>query len=158
MGEVLSFPPVTYAGRILALNPEKATKFQCRGFVLGPWCPYAVVSPESAESPALMRAVADGRLIDITDCQITGIKTQSFTLSPVRELEGEEKIVYFVPKKFDDGHIERIMVVPKDAEQAADFARQMKETGTIEIDDLPKKEIEKPTGLTPISIIELKEG
>lgn len=160
MGNLVVFPEKTqnrlsyltpdYSGRILALNIEKIRKFQCRAYVLGPRTPYAVVPPEACMENIHM-AVLDGRLLDVTDMAAKGLKTENVQMMKVEETELPEQKLYFVYKKIDDkiGHL--VLVVPKDAEQAKDFERQIKETGTIDI-DLPKEELEKPTGLTDVTV------
>jgi hypothetical protein len=79
MAEIIPFPgkqqteslagaqlPNPTAGRVLALNPEKIKRFQCRGFWLNSRTPYARV-PAEASSGQLRAALDDGRLLDITD-------------------------------------------------------------------------------------------
>jgi hypothetical protein len=84
-----------YAGRFLCLNPEKATTFQCGGFLLGPRRVSAVV-PANAQMEPIERALQAGVLLDIT----TGgeIKTEHFALqSPVED--DTNKKVYFTEVK-----------------------------------------------------------
>jgi hypothetical protein len=157
MGNLLTTPPSTdFSGRTLALNPEKAVKFQCREFTLGPLRPWGVVPPAAGQSPALLTALMDGRLLDITDSHATGIKTRDIAISPVTETPLEDKKIYFVKEKDKDGNIITIMAVPKDELQAKDWDKQIEETGTIKL-DLPKEEIEAPTGLTPVYTVELTD-
>ena len=86
-------PMITnYAGRILALNPEKARTFQCGGFHLTPGRMSAVVPTEAQMVPIHM-ALLDGRLIDVT---VTGeIKTGNSTLGLVGDQGDTGKKAYF---------------------------------------------------------------
>jgi len=106
----------------------------------------------------LHQAVLDGRLLDVTDCAIKGIKSENFQLDKVTEDENTGKRVFFVAKKFKDGTTGVVMVTPKDAEQAKDFERQIAETGKIVLDGLDEAELDHPSGLTRVVITELPES
>lgn len=158
---VIEFPSAlpNYAGRTLALNMEKARRFQCHNFFLGIRVPYAVV-PSEAEAGfrIIHQAILDGRLLDVTDANIKGLKTTSFELDPVKEDDTGGKMMFFVSKKFKSGETAMIMVTPRDAEQSKDFQRQLKETGSIILDDFDEKELESPPpGLSTVTVTELPE-
>jgi hypothetical protein len=57
---------LNYTGRVLCLNPEKGTRFQCGGFFLGPRRTFAVVDSK-AQMFRLKQALDQGILIDITE-------------------------------------------------------------------------------------------
>jgi hypothetical protein len=87
-----------YAGRILALNPEKARTFQCGGFHLTPSRMSAVV-PEEAQMAPIHLALLAGRLIDVT---VTGeIKTSNSSLGLVGDQGETGKKAYFTKS---EGH------------------------------------------------------
>lgn len=153
---VIVFPSKSdYSGRTLALNLEKIRKFQCHNFYLGPRTPYAVV-PQEASMEVLHQAVLDGRLIDITDSAIKGIKTENFQLEQVKEDDNTGKRVYFIAKKFKNGETGVVMVTPKDAEQAKLFDSQITLTGKIDLTELDEAELDEgPSGLTPVQVTEV---
>lgn len=155
---IIQFPTTpNYAGRVLALNIEKTRRFQCHNFWLTSKVPYAVVPPEAqAGMEQIHQAVLDGRLIDVTDASIKGIKTSSFELDKVTE-QDTDRMVYFVSTTLKDGSKGVVMVTPKDAEQAADYRRQIAETGTIDLSGMDEKELEHPTGLSKIEITPIQE-
>lgn len=160
---IISFPtaPPNYAGRTLALNLEKARRFQCHNFFLGTRVPYAIVPPEAEAGMELIhQAILDGRLLDVTDSNLKGIKTSSFELDKVTEDDTTGKMVFFVAKKFKNGETGIVMVTPKDTEQAADFQRQIKETGKIELSDMDDNdgEFDAPPGLSKVTVTELPEA
>jgi hypothetical protein len=79
-----------YSGRLLALNPEKAHKFQCGGFILGPRRMCAVVEPR-ARMVSLYLAIQDGILLDITD-ETQDVKTKYSVLTAVKESDTRDKL------------------------------------------------------------------
>jgi hypothetical protein len=90
MSKILEFPRKPgLVGRLLALNIEKATKFQCRGFSVGPRNPSAVVG-EEASVAALEQALAAGVLIDITDNK--EVHTDLTGMSAVDEQQTEKRL------------------------------------------------------------------
>jgi len=103
MAKILEFPAPKstgdtpdYTGRMLTLNPEKALKFQCGGFVLGPKHMCDVVGPR-AQMAQIRRALEAEILIDITDAD-KGIKTKYSTLSGVEKSDTGQK-AYVGPKQ-----------------------------------------------------------
>ena len=120
-----------YEGRVLALNPEKARRFQCGGFWLGPKQPYARV-PQGAETLQLRNAVADGRLIDITDELDKYTKGGSLLVAgseigQAAEIADTGKKVYFLKDAFGA----TCALIPETSEQAADLERQVASSGKL---------------------------
>ena len=151
MGMIQVPPPADYSGRTLALNPEKARRFQCGHFVLFPTCPYAVVQPE-ADMGSLRQGLLEGRLLDITDQPRAGVQTEHATLQAVKREDIPGKIVYFVRQKLDDGTMGTVMAIPKDESEAQDFELQLKTTGRLVLKDLKKTEA---SGLTSIAVTDI---
>jgi hypothetical protein len=98
-----------YTGRLLALNPEKATRFQCGGFFLGGRLQSSVV-PDNAQMYAIQRAIQTGMLLDITHS--SEVRTENSTLGGIEESATEKK-VYFTSNE----HGERIMLATSDPEE-----------------------------------------
>lgn len=102
MAQILEFPsPQTnqvpdYTGRMLSLNPEKARKFQCGGFILSPNRMSSVVAP-GARMAVIHKALTEGVLLDITDSK-QDVKTEFSVLTAVTETETPDK-VYFVRRQ-----------------------------------------------------------
>jgi hypothetical protein len=111
------------AGRVLALNPEKARRFQCGGFWLSFRQSYARVPQEAQFSP-IRAALADGRLIDITD-QLESYKkggsivVHGSEIGPAADLGDTGKKVYFLRK---DGTT--CALIPETPEQGEELERQ----------------------------------
>lgn len=77
-----------YAGRLLCLNPEKATRFQCGGYILGGKLQAAVV-PEEAQMVPIHIALTAGVLLDITESN--AISTENTRLDAVSEEDTGKK-------------------------------------------------------------------
>ena len=130
MALIISFPgvssppqPETFAGRVLALNPEQARRFQCGGYWLGPARPYARV-PEEAQPAPIRAALDDGRLLDIT-YQLANYKkghsliVRGSEIGQAREIEVTHKKIYFIRKGG-----ETCALIPESVEQGAELERQ----------------------------------
>lgn len=154
MAQIIEFPKTpNYAGRILALNPEKAQKFQCGGFWLGPRMPAAAV-PGNAQMEQLYQAVLDGRLIEVGP---EAIKTQNAALNPVRDLDTDKPEAFFVYRVID-GVKCYCLITPKDKEQEEIMRQQLKDTGKIDFASFPEinQKIEAPTHLSAITITDME--
>src|ERR1017187_1544384 len=127
MALIIPFPnqpqPESFTGRILALNPEKARRFQCGGYWLGTAQPHARV-PEGAQPAPIRAALDDGRLLDITD-QLASYKkghsliVQGSEIGQARQIEVTDKKIYFVRKGG-----ETCALIPESVEQGAELERQ----------------------------------
>ena len=113
-----------YAGRLLCLNPEKATRFQCGGFILGAKRRAGVVT-EEAQMYNIHQAILDGRLLDITE--EGDIRTENSTLADMGE-EATGKKVYFTNV---DGAF--VCVGVEDPELQQQLDEQIKNTGRLEL-------------------------
>jgi hypothetical protein len=98
-----------YTGRLLALNPEKANRFQCGGFFLGGKLQSNVV-PDDAQMYQIHNAVRAGILLDITTSG--EVRTENSSLGGVEE-SNTDKRVYFTT----NDHGERIMLATSDPEE-----------------------------------------
>jgi hypothetical protein len=102
MATILEFPKTgnvpDYTGRLLTFNPEKATKFQCGGFIISNRRPSAVVTPD-ARMESIHRALQAGILVDITD-EKQGIKTEHSHLGGVSESDTGKKVYFGTPELF----------------------------------------------------------
>jgi hypothetical protein len=154
MSNIIQFPSTpNYAGKILALNPERAQKFQCGGFWLGPRMPASLVPP-NAQMDMLHQAVLDGRLIEVG---LEAIKTMNAALDPVKELETDRPESFFI-FRIIDGVKCYCLITPKDKEQEATLRQQIADTGKIDFSVFPELEqkIQMPTHLSAITITDLE--
>lgn len=106
-----------YTGRLLALNPEKATRYQCGGFFLGGKLQSNVV-PEEAQMYQIDIAIRAGILLDITNSG--EVRTENSSLGGVEE-SNTDKRVYFTTNE----HGERIMLATSDPEEQARLDAQL---------------------------------
>jgi hypothetical protein len=164
MAEIIPFPgkqqteslagaqlPNPTAGRVLALNPEKIKRFQCRGFWLNSRTPYARV-PAEASSGQLRAALDDGRLLDITD-QIEDYRrggklvVSGSEIGQAAQLEVTNKKIYFVKRAG-----ETCALIPETPEQGAELERQAAAGSPLILPpgfDDPDKYLIRLTGYTP---------
>jgi hypothetical protein len=151
MGKLITMPEKPdYAGRMLALNPEKARTFQCGGFWLASTCPMGLVPPNAQMEP-IRQALLDGRLLDVTDGNHE-IKTSQARLNPVRDLGvREDRVAYLVKRTSPAGDPEIVVVMSKDANQAEDFRKQIEANGKIDLSVIPESELQVGY-LTPIKV------
>jgi hypothetical protein len=114
-------------GRILAINPQVCQRFSCGGFQLAlPSRPFGTVSHESQQEP-LRRALIEGRLIDITDQNLTGLRQGDTFHTPAKESADKGIKVYL--QVGSDGSL--LVVSPKDDEEEKKFEQEIKESGHI---------------------------
>ena len=155
MTQVIEFPSVPdYTGKVLALNPERAQKYQCGGFWLGPKRPVALV-PAGAQQAQIHQAILDGRLIEVTK---DAIKTKNALLNPVQDL-GETGFETFLIVRMIDGVKMISFLTPKNAEQEADIRKCIEEKRPIDFSQFPEFEQKKEVAphLTGIIITDLPE-
>lgn len=107
--------PVTpnYIGRALALNPERAQRFQCGGFWLGSRKPSGIVGPE-AQQDQIHQAVLDGRLIEIDK---GSIKTANAMMDPVKEMDVVGFKTYAILRIIDGVRMMSFLTPSSQAEQ-----------------------------------------
>lgn len=115
-------------GRTLTLNLAKCRRFQCGGFQVGPNNPTSIVSPE-AQTDQIARALADGRLLDITDHVSKGIKTDLIEQTGIQEEETTLK-AYLAT----DAAGNRYTVIPKDKDEQERFEQEIANTGTLRLE------------------------
>lgn len=98
-GNLITFPNSkgpNYQGRVLALNMERATRFQCGGFFVGSKSPIAMV-PVEAQMDQIHRAIEAGVLLDVTDSE-KGIRHGGTVVGAVTEEITRKKVyISFVP-------------------------------------------------------------
>jgi hypothetical protein len=128
---VMPEAPKDLVGRILSLNLQICKKFQCGGFWLNVNRPYAVVEPiPMLQQDMLHRGLQDGRLLDITEQNITGIQRPEGSHSPAKESEEKGKAVYFqIDSK---GNV--LVVAPKDEAAEEQCEKELRERGTLTVD------------------------
>ncbi len=113
-------------GHVLMLNTGVCRKFQCGGFQVGSNRPFATVTTESLQ-PALRRALAEGKLIDITGTDLTkGVKGRTGSTTAVQEEETGKKA--FVGT---DAQGNMYVVTPRNKTEAKRMEREIKKTGTL---------------------------
>lgn len=100
-GKVIQFPSSSaspnYTGRVLALNLEKARRFQCGGFFLGGRQPWSMVAPE-AQMDRIHQGVLSGVLVDITDTHKKGTRIGGTEVGAVTEEKTTKKVyISFMP-------------------------------------------------------------
>lgn len=123
--------PQDLIGRILALNPQSVQRFQCGGFQLAfPNRPYATVTHETQQEP-VRRAMLEGKLIDITDQNLAGLKSGDNYQSPAKESEEKGHKVYLATGP--DGSL--LVVCPKDDAEEALFEEQIRTKGHLTVDN-----------------------
>jgi len=111
------------------LNTAVATKFQCGGFQVGPLRPFATVTTETQQEQ-IRRAVADGKLVDITGTDLAqGIKTKTGSTSKIEEEDTGKKAYVST-----DARGNLYVVTPKTKTEQKKLERELKKTGTIKVD------------------------
>jgi hypothetical protein len=132
--------PQDLTGHILALNPEKGVRFQCGGFQLAiPSRPYATVTHETQQEP-VRRALLEGRLIDITNQNLAGLKVGDSFQTPAKEAEEKGHKVYLATGT--DGSL--LVICPKDEAEEAHFEEQIRLHGRLTADNF--KVSDQPLG------------
>lgn len=140
--------PASLVGRTLMLNLTKARGFFCGGFQLSMHVPFAIVT-EQAQLEPIKKALADGRLVDITGQDPkTGFKGTGGQASKVEVEDTDQQA--FVTKK--DGQV--VVVIPKNKREAAKYAREIEKTGAITITDRMAVD-QATTGLSDITVTDL---
>jgi len=97
MAKILEFPPVDRTGHVIMLVREKASRYQCRGVVLGLRNPMTVV-PAEASMHMIQQGIRDGILIDVTEHPEFWELSKSKELSVVEEDVG--KMVFTGTRQF----------------------------------------------------------
>lgn len=156
MAQVIEFPSSSvpdYTGRVLALNPERAQKYQCGGFWLGPRQPVAIV-PAQAQHAQLHQAVLDGRLVEVTR---DAIKTRNAQLNPVKDL-GETGFETFLIVRIIDGARVISFLTPANKEQEEEIRACIAAGQPIDFTKFPELEQKKEVAphLTGIIITDLE--
>jgi hypothetical protein len=144
MAEIIQMAPaVDLIGHTLALNLVTCRKFTCRGFFLSPTRPTALVDPE-ADQVALRTALLQGRLLDITDQQTSGLKIAD-TSHTAAEVEDTGKRVFLGYDPAGNMYV----TVPKDEAEAEAIESEIRSTGTLKRDWTQAAEITPVTESAP---------
>lgn len=145
---------VNYAGRVLALNPDKGRFFQTGGFRLTPSRPASVVPPD-AFMDSIHLAVLSGSLLDVTD-NPGAIRTENAELSKADEQETGMRA--FVVTRVENGSRNVSVVVPRDEEELQRFEQEIRETGTLDLSRIPEAESRPAMSASRIQVTPWEES
>lgn len=135
MSLIIEIPkPRDLVGRILSINPNVCTRFQCGGFSVNVTRPLCTVGPE-AQQNQLHQALLDGRLMDITDQNIEGVHNSSGSHTPTKNL-GDTGPKFYIQRDHK-GNV--LVAVPKDEKEEEEFDQDVATKGCIHQDALRTK-------------------
>lgn len=146
-----STPDGPLTDRVLMLNTEKATRFQCYGFSVTRNNPIQIVPAHAQEYP-LRRALEAGTLLDVTGQEDTRTNKISAAIEKAIKAgnlstveEGEEA----GPKAFigTDAKGNSYVIVPKDEEEYQQIQDELRQNGFI------RRKKPKPAEVTGLSAI-----
>jgi hypothetical protein len=115
-------------GRLLSLNTRTTKVFTCGGFSVNYNRPIAIVTPESQQA-SIKRAMAEGKLIDVTDQNTNGLNLGGANQSKPKLSDTGETAFITVDK---NGGM--MIAIPKDKAEQNEFEDMIAKSGVLILD------------------------
>lgn len=162
MGNLITeIPTEDFTGRVLTLNLEKTSRYQCGGFLVTSRNPTAIVQPH-ARMTQLQNALLQGILLEISS-KDGSIQGKHSRITGAQELGETDHTVFPMIRKGPDGNPQVFFLMPDSPEQAKQIEEEIQNTGKLDLSRYPN--VEKmdspdanvqPMGLTAIEVTDIE--